>query len=488
MRTLFLIAAALMILVSVTAPAQTESASDAHSEIDFLNDVYPIFERRCLRCHGSEQSSGALRLDRHELARRGGHTGSPILGGDVSTNTILLRVTTKDESIRMPKEGPPLTPEEQVTIRRWVESGTPWTDPPDHAVPAKYSVTWETLQPWDPRDWSNARAEELTWWFWRFGTVWIVLLLGIGFCDRCRYWVQTGSPQVESPDGGLYRALAAVPRSAHLAVMLGLLSVCMAVFYQRQTRRADQEVARLKGDISNLIQRTTNVSAATPDGDPRPVHPGHPPRLGGEYYRGNDERNEKLFNGGFYRTCVMRVWLCRGDGTVLAWGDAADPSELFVRFEIEQSPEATDTLFSTEVMQASYVSSVAPGKEVTDATLQIAALQPDGERRWTATIPIDLASEDQSLQSGLLYLCRGEVPLDGGTPRDPHYAAEYSLAVVNGCVSLNSELWLGYIYRTGNVVPVPEGKIAEDEWFSFRPIPEIEGAQTTDDPELLGIK
>ncbi|MCA9053687.1 MAG: hypothetical protein KDA75_07605 [Planctomycetaceae bacterium] len=492
MSRLFWTIAALIGLNGFAFGADAPPASTgAPLEIDFLRDIYPIFKRSCLLCHGEEVAEGSLRLDRYEYAARGGQTSSPVLSGDPATNAVLLRVTTDDDSIRMPKGARPLPEKEQAVIRRWVELGAPWTDPPEvPAAPVKphYEVTWESLQPWDPREWSHVRTTRVLWWFWRFGSIWLILLLWIGVCDRARYWVPTGSPRVVPPRGWFWRKLAAVPRSWHLVAMLSLAGVMLAVFLQQQGRLADSDLARLKTELSDLARRVNPELPTTTEGAPRPVHPRHPPRLGGEYYRGNDERNEALFNGGFYRTCIMRVWLCRADDAILEWGDEIDPAETYVRIEIEQSPGATNALFASELMRASYISRVVPGEEVTDRDTEVACFEPDGERRWTARLKLDLADAEHSRLQGLLYVCRGEeVPDTGSTVGSAHYAAEYSIRMRDHRISADSVLWMGYIYRTAGVLPTPPGKIAEDEWFSFRPIPEIEGEQTTDDPKLLGI-
>jgi hypothetical protein len=457
--------------------------------VKFLRDVYPIFQSRCLECHGPERAEGALRLDRHEFVERKGHTGTPLLGGDLDSNPIYLRVTSTDESFRMPKGGPPLSDEEISRLRRWVEQGTPWADPPtprDAATPG-YELTWENLPPWNPRDWSDDQFRRIAWWVWRIAPACLLVLVWIGACERARYWVATQHPRVAPPRGAVWRRLARTSRGWQVAAWLLVAVAGAAVFSQQQGRRADNEVRRLRREIA-MLQTKLNPASQHPEGAPRPVRPNHPPRLGGEYYRGNDERNESLYNGGFYRTCEMRVWLCREDGSILAWGDQVDPQTCYVRFEIEQSPGATDALFTTEVMQSSYVSAIPPDKGVDDPARQIARFEPDGEKRWAARIPLDLTAAKERAVSGVLYVCRGEVPGQGGRPDDPHYAAEYSLRLdANDRLTGESELWMGYIFRTGNIVTVPEGMIAEDEWFSFRPIPEIEGGHRTTDPKLLGI-
>src|SRR5690606_29068961 len=103
---------------AVTTP--TESAPPS-GQLSFTADVAPIFKRHCLSCHGPDKQGGDLRLDRHEFVLKGGHTGSPLLTANLAENTLLQRVTTDDESIRMPKNSPQLSEAEITTLRRWIE-------------------------------------------------------------------------------------------------------------------------------------------------------------------------------------------------------------------------------------------------------------------------------------------------------------------------------------------------------------------------------
>ena len=44
----------------------------ADSNVDFARDVAPIFEKRCLGCHGPQMQMSGLRLDRNDSARFAG--------------------------------------------------------------------------------------------------------------------------------------------------------------------------------------------------------------------------------------------------------------------------------------------------------------------------------------------------------------------------------------------------------------------------------
>lgn len=489
---LLLTASAVSVVRAAEPAAEAAGPTDSTPQpVDFLQEVYPIFQLHCLVCHGAEREEGSLRLDRQEYAEKGGHTGRPVLGGDADSNSILQRVSTADVGLRMPRGEPPLTPAEVSVIRRWVEQGTPWVDspPPRPALLRRttFALRWPHVDEWNPYHWSGEAFEEIKWWFWRFGLAWIGVLLLIGLCERARLWVRQERPWVQPPRGAIWRRLARVSGAQYIVALLAIGLLAAGVYYQRQARQADAAIGQYQAEIERL-QRLLDPPLPALSDLPRPVHPRHPPRLGGEYYRGNDERNPELFNGGFYRTCTMRVWLCSPEGTILRWGDEAPLQGCFFRFEIEQSPSAADQLFAQDIWDNTFVSSVPKQQPLTDPATQVATFREEGPRRWVADYPLDLAAAVAEPAAGIVYIYRGTPQADQPVSGDPHYAAEYRIQIAEGRITRDSELWMGYVFRTGNVTPVQPGRIAEDEWFSFRPIPEIEGAQTTRDEKLLGIE
>ncbi len=102
-------------------------AVSAAEPIDFERDIRPIFSARCLKCHGSEKSRGGLRLDRKQFAFGATDSGTPaLLAGKPDESSLLQRVTSEDESDRMPPEGDPLTSTQVTALRRWIASGAAW--------------------------------------------------------------------------------------------------------------------------------------------------------------------------------------------------------------------------------------------------------------------------------------------------------------------------------------------------------------------------
>ena len=121
--------------------------------VDFARQVQPILLRACLRCHGPERQKGGLRLDRRESALKGGDSGEPAVApGDLEAGTLVERVSSDDETVRMPPKGDRLTPGEVATLKRWIAAGAPWPESPGPAAktgkPAEMVVTDADREHW----------------------------------------------------------------------------------------------------------------------------------------------------------------------------------------------------------------------------------------------------------------------------------------------------------------------------------------------------
>ena len=127
----------LIVLLAVSELCAGRFAAAAE-RVDYLRAVKPVLAERCYACHGALKQEGGLRLDTVALARKGGDSGAAIVPGDPSS-PLLERVTSNDESIRMPQEGLPLKPEQIAALRSWIEQNAeapvderPEQDPRDH--------------------------------------------------------------------------------------------------------------------------------------------------------------------------------------------------------------------------------------------------------------------------------------------------------------------------------------------------------------------
>jgi mono/diheme cytochrome c family protein len=118
----------LLTVVTSVLPAGLAAAQEGSQRpVNFQRQVQPIFAKRCFACHGPDMNEGGLRLHDSQAALAELDSGEhAIVPGDTEQSAILLRISSDDESMRMPPEGKPLSAEEVSLIRRWIEEGAKW--------------------------------------------------------------------------------------------------------------------------------------------------------------------------------------------------------------------------------------------------------------------------------------------------------------------------------------------------------------------------
>jgi hypothetical protein len=97
--------------------------------VTYANDIKPIFDASCIKCHGAEKPKGKLRLDSLEGVLKGGKDGKAVEPGNSAKSALVQNVAhLGDEDDFMP---PPknklglkqLTPEQIGLIRAWIDQG-----------------------------------------------------------------------------------------------------------------------------------------------------------------------------------------------------------------------------------------------------------------------------------------------------------------------------------------------------------------------------
>ncbi|MEZ6055992.1 MAG: PSD1 and planctomycete cytochrome C domain-containing protein [Planctomycetaceae bacterium] len=122
--------------------------------VEYQRDIAPILTRHCLKCHGPQKQQGGLRLDVWESAVRGGDSKEPaIVPLNAGKSRLIERITSKDESERMPPEGESLSADQIEKLRRWVDGGAVWpqADGPVAETPSELVITEEDRQHWSFR-------------------------------------------------------------------------------------------------------------------------------------------------------------------------------------------------------------------------------------------------------------------------------------------------------------------------------------------------
>lgn len=112
------LAATALAIASAVASATT---TDGEPVATYRDDVLPIFERSCLKCHGPDRMRGGVDLSTYDalLASLGGQL---VTAGDPEAST-LWQVASHESEPTMPPSGDRLPDEEVAALHRWIEGG-----------------------------------------------------------------------------------------------------------------------------------------------------------------------------------------------------------------------------------------------------------------------------------------------------------------------------------------------------------------------------
>lgn len=113
------------------ASAAESGAKGAGRPIDFNRDIRPIFNQNCTACHGGVKAEGGISFVFREQAMKAGESKKrTIVPGKPDESELIVRVTSPDEKIRMPRaeHGPRLTPAQIGLLRQWIAEGAPWAE------------------------------------------------------------------------------------------------------------------------------------------------------------------------------------------------------------------------------------------------------------------------------------------------------------------------------------------------------------------------
>ena len=99
--------------------------------VDFKQQVQPVLEGACVRCHGADKAKGGLRLDSKQALLKGGSHGS-VLSKDPKQweeSELVRRVTLpRGHEDLMPQETEPLSGPHRKWLLEWVQTGANWPD------------------------------------------------------------------------------------------------------------------------------------------------------------------------------------------------------------------------------------------------------------------------------------------------------------------------------------------------------------------------
>lgn len=122
----------------LAAPPVDESKlpPPANKQIDFAQDIKPILDSSCIRCHGPLKPKSDFRLDNRASALKGGDNGVDIVPGN-SARSPLIHFTAHlvaDMEMPPPDKGEPLSAAQIGLLRAWIDQGATW----EIAVPTNF--------------------------------------------------------------------------------------------------------------------------------------------------------------------------------------------------------------------------------------------------------------------------------------------------------------------------------------------------------------
>lgn len=103
------------------APTATEvsTTDNTSAGVSFANDIKPIFDARCIKCHGVERIKEGLDMQTYENIMAGSRNGPVIEPGNADNSYLVQQIVDGE----MPDRGDPVTPDELQLIIDWVNQG-----------------------------------------------------------------------------------------------------------------------------------------------------------------------------------------------------------------------------------------------------------------------------------------------------------------------------------------------------------------------------
>lgn len=136
------------ISLALLLPATGLQAKEQDAEVLFVRRVWPLFQEKCLACHGREPAKikGGLDMQTATDLLKGGDSGEPsfIAGAPEKSPLYLASTRTHDDWEPMPpKENDRLSAEQLGWIKQWIAGGAPWPEESRQKVIAKtYADQW----------------------------------------------------------------------------------------------------------------------------------------------------------------------------------------------------------------------------------------------------------------------------------------------------------------------------------------------------------
>lgn len=92
----------------------------ADETVDFQRDVLPIFEEKCIRCHGAKRRGGKLDMRTMDSLLSGGDSGAALKQGNARKSLLIELIHYKEMPPK--KEKSAVTAAELDLLRKWIDA------------------------------------------------------------------------------------------------------------------------------------------------------------------------------------------------------------------------------------------------------------------------------------------------------------------------------------------------------------------------------
>ena len=156
----------LFIVVLLVGAVVLFTFSTNKQTVDFNTQVKPIFNKKCITCHGGVRRKADFSLlFRSEALAKTKSGKYAIVPGDPDHSEMIRRITLHDPEDRMPYKHDPLSADEISILRRWISQGAKWGDHWAY-IPVKPVEIPEIKNDWikneiDPFIYDKLKQEEL---------------------------------------------------------------------------------------------------------------------------------------------------------------------------------------------------------------------------------------------------------------------------------------------------------------------------------------
>ena len=135
LKTVFVLGIILLCVIFIPQCATVDNS------ISYNQHIRPIFNKKCLPCHGGVKQLGGFSLLFEEEAFAVAKSGKKaLISGSPDQSELYQRIIHHDPDERMPKDGDPLTDNEKELISEWINQGAEWEEHWSYILPSRQEL------------------------------------------------------------------------------------------------------------------------------------------------------------------------------------------------------------------------------------------------------------------------------------------------------------------------------------------------------------